>query len=328
MKRFPPPLALLLLAPGLGELVSGHQCPSEFLNPLCFVALCLPYGLGALLCRELTVRWKKDWRCLLLLSLAYAIYEEAIVVRSLFNPRWHELGTMATYGFAGGVHWTFGFMLIYFHVIISMGASVILTGVLFPERRTQQWLSQRSFSLCVFGLAAWLPLGWMMTSFRPPWTHSAIAWSLLLSLVVLARVLPPSRVRTHLRTPPSSSLFFFLGTLSVCLVFVGISLASEAQCQSLPLTLTIIAAGTALTLILLLRWSGMGHAWNDTHRLAWVAGCLAFFICFNMIEERNEHLARVIVSLLATAGILLLWRIVRRRTTCLPQTPGRANINL
>lgn len=34
MKRLPPALALLLLAPVLGELVSGHQTLFEFANPL------------------------------------------------------------------------------------------------------------------------------------------------------------------------------------------------------------------------------------------------------------------------------------------------------
>jgi len=49
MKRVPPWLVLLLLAPLLGEIVSGHQPPLELLNPLSVILLMLPYGLGALI---------------------------------------------------------------------------------------------------------------------------------------------------------------------------------------------------------------------------------------------------------------------------------------
>jgi len=86
IKRTPPWLTLLLLAPVLGELVSVHQTPLEFINPLNFIILSLPYGFGALICRELVVRWKKGWLSLLLLGVAYGVYEEAIVVYSVFDP--------------------------------------------------------------------------------------------------------------------------------------------------------------------------------------------------------------------------------------------------
>jgi hypothetical protein len=52
VKRIAPGVALLLTAPVIGELVPGHQAPAEFFNPVVFAALALPYGCGALLCRE------------------------------------------------------------------------------------------------------------------------------------------------------------------------------------------------------------------------------------------------------------------------------------
>jgi hypothetical protein len=94
LKRTPPWLTLLLLAPILGELLSAHQSPLEFFNPGNFLILSLPYGFGAILCRELVVRWKKGLLGLLLLGIAYSIYEEGIVVHSFFNPNWGELGAL------------------------------------------------------------------------------------------------------------------------------------------------------------------------------------------------------------------------------------------
>jgi hypothetical protein len=52
MKRIPPWLTLLILAPLLGEIVSGHQPPIELCNPLAVMLFMLPYGFGALHCRE------------------------------------------------------------------------------------------------------------------------------------------------------------------------------------------------------------------------------------------------------------------------------------
>ena len=51
LRNMSPGLALFLLAPILGELVSGHQGPFEFINPIAWLLASMPYGLGALACR-------------------------------------------------------------------------------------------------------------------------------------------------------------------------------------------------------------------------------------------------------------------------------------
>jgi 3-methyladenine DNA glycosylase AlkD len=61
MKRLPPGLTLFLLAPVLAELLSGHQPPPEFVNPLSWAITSLPYGCAAVICRELVARWGKGW---------------------------------------------------------------------------------------------------------------------------------------------------------------------------------------------------------------------------------------------------------------------------
>ena len=112
LSRIPPGLALLLIAPLLGELVSGHQGPLEFCNPLSFILTALPYGFGAVLCRELSVRWGRGRWNILPLALAYGLFEEGVVVRSFFNPEWAELGALQPLGYHGGVHWWYAFLLV------------------------------------------------------------------------------------------------------------------------------------------------------------------------------------------------------------------------
>jgi hypothetical protein len=130
MKRLSPGVTLLLLGPVLGELVSGHQTLFEFINPLAFVLSALPYGFGAIICRELAVRWGKGWFSLALLGIAYGIYEEAIVARSVWDPDWAELGALRDYAYWRGITWTYAQVLIHFHLTISIISSVVLAEIL------------------------------------------------------------------------------------------------------------------------------------------------------------------------------------------------------
>ena len=52
-----PALALFFLAPMVGELLSGSAPPAEFFNPFTLLLLAALYGSGAVLIRELRVRW-------------------------------------------------------------------------------------------------------------------------------------------------------------------------------------------------------------------------------------------------------------------------------
>ena len=59
----------------------GISTPAEFFNPFGFVILTILYGGGAVLIRELTIRWQKSWVSLLVLGAAYGIIEEELMVK-------------------------------------------------------------------------------------------------------------------------------------------------------------------------------------------------------------------------------------------------------
>lgn len=86
----PPAVILLFLAPAIGELLSGSSPPTEFFSPFGFTMLVLLYGGGAILCREIKVRWGKSAASLLLLGAAYAVIEEGVMVASFYNPAWPD----------------------------------------------------------------------------------------------------------------------------------------------------------------------------------------------------------------------------------------------
>lgn len=77
---------LFFLAPAIGELLSGASPPLKFFSPFLFVVLCLLYGSGALVVREITLRCGKGWTTILILGAAYGLVEEGLMVKSLLGP--------------------------------------------------------------------------------------------------------------------------------------------------------------------------------------------------------------------------------------------------
>ena len=72
--KFPKPapaLILFLLAPAIGELLSGSAPPVEFFNPFGFIMLASLYGSGAVIVRELKARWRKGMGSVLLHGAAW-----------------------------------------------------------------------------------------------------------------------------------------------------------------------------------------------------------------------------------------------------------------
>lgn len=312
--RFSPGLTLFLLAPILGELLSGHQSPLEFFNPLSLIVLSLPYGCGAVICRELMVRWNKGRFSLLLLGAAYGMYEEGIVVRSFFDPAWGELGQLREYTYASGVSWTYAEVLIHFHVIVSITASVILAEIAFPGQRHKSWVSNKTLALCVVALLLWIPAGILMTSYFPPVYLYLSAWLIICVLVLAARYLPAQLFKMRRITVLRPRWFWLLGTLNMTIFFFMVFFTPLYTILPYYVTALLLVALDSITLWIILRWSGNGFSWDDRHRLALIAGELSFFIyaCFDQDLEKWKGLS--IVAVMAIAALWLLNRSVAART--------------
>ena len=318
IKRTPPGLTLLLLAPVLGELVSVHQTPLEFVNPMNFVLLSLPYGFGALICRELVVRWEKGRLSLLLLGVAYGVYEEAIVVYSVFDPNWTELGSLAHYGFFAGVNWTWGALTVHFHTLISIGASVVLTELLYPERRHERWLGNKALAGCFVGILLWVPIMGLIMILHmgrpfPPLGWYGISWLAVLMLGWAAYQLPSQPLLAIKRTAPRPIFFFLLGLVNMFVFFLSVFLTPEFKVLPWWATVLWLLVLDAGTLWVVLRWSGNGFSWDDRHRVALIAGLLGFFVYFSFDKDLKHWTGTGIVGLATVIGLWQLGRTVRRR---------------
>ena len=97
-----PALGLVFVAPLVAEFLLGNL-PIKLLPAL--IVLAPMYGGGALLIREVVRRTGRGWPSILLLGMAYGIFEEAYTTQSLFNPNYLKLNLgiadAGVYSFAG-----------------------------------------------------------------------------------------------------------------------------------------------------------------------------------------------------------------------------------
>jgi hypothetical protein len=117
-RRVAPALALFFLAPLVGEYLLGNISISE-ITALFFIAPM--YGWGALLIREAARRLGRGWPTIILLALAYGLFEAGLLDQSLSNPSFmgqHFL--CVTYVAALGISAYYGMAFIIGHVIWSI----------------------------------------------------------------------------------------------------------------------------------------------------------------------------------------------------------------
>ncbi len=140
MRRIRPAITLFLLAPLVAEFLLG-DLPINLLPALLILAPM--YGGGALLIREVARRARRGWPTILVLALAYAVFEEAFTTQTLFNPNYlglhlHLLEPAYIPAFGMGAWWTV--FVLSLHTVWSISVSIALAEALVPDRATAPWL--------------------------------------------------------------------------------------------------------------------------------------------------------------------------------------------
>ncbi len=313
LRRIPPALVLFIIAPVFGEMFSGSSPLNEFVNPVTFITLALLYGCGAIIARELVVRWRQGWFSLLLLGLAYGIHEEGLLVQSFFDPAWMDLGPLATYGRVAGVNWVWTVHLTIFHALISIAASVAFVEILYPDRRAVSWVKHKGWWILNWLGFSGVYLLWEIATTYDPGVWKVLTVLAILFLVLLARFIPapwrPPRHRAVLR--PLG--FWLMGFLGLFVQFTLVSQGADHGAYPFPIALLLITLFDVFMLWMVLRWSGNGRAWDDRHRLALINGALSFFLIFGPLTVGRQY---PIMYLSNPVFLGLLWwtaRHVNRR---------------
>lgn len=192
-----PALVLLLLAPFFGEVLSTATRPLELVQPWNLALMVALYGCGALLCREVAHRAGLGRIGLLLLAAAYAVYEEALVDRYWFDAAYGEKTGIGDYSRVGGLSVLTATHLTAFHVVVSVGASIVVVERLFPGARDRRWVGLPGLVVAGVALLTVLPL--LGEQFAPVGAGQiASTVGVIVALVVAAFAAP----RTVVRGPP------------------------------------------------------------------------------------------------------------------------------
>jgi hypothetical protein len=140
VRRIRPAITLFLLAPLVAEFLLG-DLPINLLPALLILAPM--YGGGALLIREVARRARRGWPTILVLALAYAVFEEAFTTQTLFNPNYlglhlHLLQPAYIPALGMGGWWTV--FVLTLHTVWSISVSIALAEALVRDGATAPWL--------------------------------------------------------------------------------------------------------------------------------------------------------------------------------------------
>jgi peptidoglycan/LPS O-acetylase OafA/YrhL len=301
---------LFFLAPAIAELLSGSSPPSEFFNPIAFALLASLYGSGALIVRELKVRWNKGYVSMFILGAAYGIIEEGLMVKSFFDPEWMDLGILGVYGRWQGVNWVWAEWLTLYHAIFSVAIPITLVELAYFERRNESWVGNKTLGVLVILLGAVTALGYSgLTPYKPPATLYLLSIAVVIIFILFAWKIPSKTGKNGMRRskPRRFALVGFLATSALFLLFM-------LGPHVIPQPSILMALGVVLTFVMFGFFKR--YEWNEKtlrQKIALVSGALSFLIILTPLYEldksrQDNPQGMLIVGIIALVLLLLLNR--------------------
>jgi hypothetical protein len=297
-----PALALLLAAPFLGETLSTATPPLDLIQPWRLPVMIALYGCGALICRELTCRYRLGLPGLCLLAAAYAVYEEALVDRFWFDPRYWDSVGVGSYSEVWHTNLLIAAHLTAFHIAVSICSSVLLIERVFPAARQRPWVGRPGLAVAGLALLA-VPVLTYADFARVP-AGQLLAAGGLCVLFAGCAFLTPRLIRRPLpdsRTPRPRLLGFIAFTATAAHFVLVYTVPSTGI--SWPLGTAAALLPLALAVLLVRRLTTGDGLWV-------VTGILAFFL---LLDAAVGLGGRYDLTVGALAATLALWWIHKRR---------------
>lgn len=313
-----PAIALFFTAPLVAEYLLG-DLPITILPAL--IVLAPLYGCGALLIREIVRRAGRGWPSIIVLGMAYAIFEEAFTTQSLFNPNYlhlnmHLLDPAYIPSLGISAWWTLWMLNV--HAAWSIATPIALIEACVPNRAATPWLGRAGMlvTAVLFVLGA---VGNALISikhdhyFASPlqFTSAALA---CIALIAIALWLPrkAERPQTGVAPNPIFTGIFALVFASVCLILPKswgwLAFAAMLACD--------------FVVIVAVRLWSRSTSWNLRHVLALASGAALAYGWHSFLQPSvvpASHAAVLASHVIFTlAAICLVW-FAARRTSAYPR---------
>ena len=302
-------LFLIFFAPFVGEGLSTSTPVIEWLNPLVIILLVFLYGFGALIVRELMIRWGKGsegWITLLLLGAAYGIIEEGLYLMSFFNPNWQDVGILGIYGRFFEVNWVWVVQLTIFHMIYSVTIPIVLTHIAFPGVKEDSWLSKKGFIIVIIIFILCGP-SWMLfvidTYNYIPGLAEYLGFLILTILLILFAKNAPEQLFGKIEVEvPSFKRFFILGLVWGVGFFLIAWILPALNFNPL-IPILLMPAWTFFFIWRIAVSSGNGYALNEENLLGLIMGALGFLFFLLFVVNILDFIIFGVISILIFISI-------------------------
>jgi hypothetical protein len=319
-----PAIGLFFLAPLVAEFLLGNL-PIRMLPAL--VLLAPMYGGGALLIRETVRRAGRGWPSIVLLGLAYGIFEEAFTTQSLFNPNYlgmnmHLLQPAYIPALRMGGWWTI--FVVSLHMIWSVSTSIALAEAAVPDRATTPWLGGIGLAVTALLFAAGIS-GTTMISYKHDHFVSSAGQFAGAAVACVALVIAAFSLRRRSAGVDS-------GWTPHPLLAGAMALVACSVIQNVPSRWSWLAVAVILALelglgALLLRWSERAD-WDLRHQLALAAGAALAYGWHSFVENPvmggSVLSARVGNVVFVGGAVGLIWFAARRVAAFAGEGGGRS----
>ncbi|HEY7575575.1 MAG TPA: hypothetical protein VIB08_10460 [Thermoanaerobaculia bacterium] len=132
----------LLLAPAfMAEVLTQNMALTTFLQPVPFVLCALTYGVPVLVIREIAAARGLGVNGVVVLGLAYGIFNEGVIAKTLSQPSGPEVFDFSGYGQIGAMQIGLAIFIVFWHALHSVLYPILIGRWLFPEVADSRWLA-------------------------------------------------------------------------------------------------------------------------------------------------------------------------------------------
>jgi hypothetical protein len=239
------------------------------------------------------------------------------MIASFQNPGHPDLGALGTFGRWLGVNWIWATELTIYHAIVSITVPILLTEYIYPQQKTEQWLTGRWKTIVPTLFTLDVAIGFLLftqfNNFIPPIPGYTLFIAATLALAYAAHRLPADWARRGTKQMRKPRYYYFLtllGALTQCIIF-GI-LPQNLTFTAAPITVAIL--GITLQLSILKHLAS--YNWHTATRLHYhrlLFGSLSPFILFSYLQELDQTrldntTGMALVGTLFLIGFILLGR--------------------